>query len=486
MIDVCMLLEGTYPFVSGGVSTWVHQLITAMKDIRFGILYIAPQSDPTRTPKYDIPNNVIFLDEIYLHNYDLDRSARRSPRTRDFEIVKNFYEKILKEEYDTFKQFVSLFRGPKKCFDAHTVFSSKKIWEQLVYFCEKISEDTSFLDYFWTWRGTHLPLMQILQSKIPEAKIYHAVSTGYAGLLGCIAKTEYESKFFLTEHGIYTHERVLEISQANWIYEKEKIHFRAERDLSFFKLWWITIFKVMSHLAYRHADRIFTLYEGNKIKQILEGAREDKIAIIPNGIDIKRYTALTREKKETVQIALIGRVVNIKDVKTFIRAAKIFKEQIPGAVFYIMGPTEEEEDYYDECRQLIDSLQMAEDIIFTGMVNINEYLKFLDLIVLTSLSEAQPYVILEANVVGIPVVATNVGACQEMLEGRTAEDQSLGKSGLIVPVSKPEETAAAMIKLIQDKATYNSFSKSGIQRVKAYYDQEDLLSRYLNIYEQNM
>ncbi len=51
MLDICLLLEGTYPYVSGGVSTWVHQLIEGMKDVRFGIVFIAPHSDPTREMK---------------------------------------------------------------------------------------------------------------------------------------------------------------------------------------------------------------------------------------------------------------------------------------------------------------------------------------------------------------------------------------------------------------------------------------------------
>jgi len=486
MIDVCMLLEGTYPFVAGGVSTWVHQLISSMQDIRFGIVYIAPQSDPTRKLKYEMPHNIIYLKEIYLHDYNLEKSAKRNPKKNDFKIVSEFYEQVFKNNYSKFNDLLKLFRGNSSCFDSQTVFTSKEIWQILTHFCEKSEENLSFIDFFWTWRGTHLPLVQILTSELPQAKIYHAVSTGYAGLLGCIAKQDYGTKFFLTEHGIYTHERTLEISQANWIYEREKINFRAEKDLSFFKMWWIKMFKIMSELAYQNCDRIFTLYEGNKVRQVLEGANHDKISIIPNGIDIQSYLNVNKIKKESPQIALIGRVVNIKDIKTFIRSAKLVLKKYENAIFYIMGPTDEEEDYFEECLQLVNHLGIESQIIFTGRVNIKEYLSFLDIVVLTSISEAQPYVILEANIVGIPVVATNVGACREMLEGRDFDDVNIGPSGIITEVSKPEETAEAIIKLISDKNLYQSYSKSGIERVKKYYDQNDLLSKYLNVYEQNM
>lgn len=486
MIDVCLLLEGTYPYVAGGVSTWVHQLITAMRNIRFGIIYIAPHADPTRTVKYTIPNHVIFLKEIYLHDYNLKLHNLKKPEDRDYNTLLTFYQNILGKNFVGFYEFVKLFQGNEKKFDLVRFFSDKNIWDMLLSFCDQIEEDISFLDFFWTWRGTHLPLLQVLTTEIPKAKIYHSLSTGYAGFLGAIINVMNEGRFFLTEHGIYTHERALEISQANWIYEREKIHFRADRDLSFFKRWWITLFTAMSHLAYNHADKIITLFEGNKVREILEGASEDKVAIIPNGIDIEGFSKIVRERKSTPHIGLIGRIVNIKDVKTFIHAAKLVLRVIKDAEFYIIGPTDEEEDYFEECKNLVTSLNMENHITFTGRQNIKPYLKFLDIVVLTSLSEAQPYVILEAGICGIPIVATDVGACAEMVNGRTSLDLSLGPSGLTTAVSDPQSTADAIVKILRDEAFYERLSRAGKERVKTYYNQDDLLSRYLNLYEQNL
>jgi glycosyltransferase involved in cell wall biosynthesis len=486
MIDVCLLLEGTYPYVAGGVSTWVHQLITAMKDIRFAIVTISPNSDPTRSPKYDVPPHVLSLKEVNLHDYDLDGSRMRDPEPPDFTLLERFYRDLIREDYSLFPEFLRLFRGETSCFDTVSTFSSKGIWDLLVRFYDETARGVSFLDYFWTWRGTHLPILEILKAELPPAKIYHAVSTGYAGLLGAIAKTAMGGKFFLTEHGIYTHERALEISQANWIYEREKHNFRAESELSFFKKWWIEIFKVMSHLSYRYADRIFTLYEGNRFRQVLEGADPEKITIVPNGIDLGFYLSIEREKRPVPQIGFIGRVVPIKDVKTFLLSAKHVLEELPEARFLILGPVDEEEDYYEECRALAESHGLEQSVLFTGRVELKEYYKFLDLVVLTSVSEAQPYVILEANLAGIPVVATDVGACREMLEGRTPGDRALGPSGIVTQVANPRETAAAILKLLRDAPAYEAMGIAGRERVRRYYDQDDLLSRYLNIYEKNL
>lgn len=485
MIDVCLLLEGTYPYVAGGVSTWVHQLISSMRDIKFGIVYIAPHSDPTRHVKYKIPENVIYLKEIFLHEYDLKKQKLKKEDQTTTSLIKTFYDDLLQSRYNSFTDFISLFQGNQSVFDTHKFFKSQKIWDLLVNFYQLIEEDVSFLDFFWTWRSTHLPLLQILRAKVPEAKVYHAVSTGYAGLLGAVARSQSKSKFFLTEHGIYTHERTLEISQSDWLYERESRNYRAERDLSFFKQFWIKMFQVMSQLTYNHADQIFTLYEGNKQKQILEGADPHKIRLIPNGIDLKRFSNIKRTKKTEPQIGFIGRVVSIKDVKTFIQAAKIVLQKKPNAEFYVLGPTDEEEDYFEDVKNLTNTLQIQDKIHFMGSVNIESYLSFLDLVILTSVSEAQPYVILEANICGIPVVATDVGACRELLSGRSEDDVHLGPSGIITEVANPSDTAEKILTLLDDQQLYESMSQSGIARIKKYYDQDTLLSSYLNLYEKN-
>ena len=58
MTDVCLILEGTYPYVAGGVSVCVYQLIKNLPNINFSIVHIAPSGDSVKEFKYPIPNNV--------------------------------------------------------------------------------------------------------------------------------------------------------------------------------------------------------------------------------------------------------------------------------------------------------------------------------------------------------------------------------------------------------------------------------------------
>ena len=64
--DVCYILEGTYPYVSGGVSTWIHQAISCMPDLNFAIHYIGAESKTRGDQKYNLPKNVLGLEEVFI------------------------------------------------------------------------------------------------------------------------------------------------------------------------------------------------------------------------------------------------------------------------------------------------------------------------------------------------------------------------------------------------------------------------------------
>ena len=80
---------------------------------------------------------------------------------------------------------------------------------------------------------------------------------------------------------------------------------------------------------------------------------------------------------------------------------------------------------------------------------------------LTSFSEGQPLVILEAYACGLPVIATDVGACREMIEGRTEEDRGIGPSGIVTRVATPQETAAALVRLARDVRAAAAHGRGG-------------------------
>ncbi|MCB1079661.1 MAG: DUF3492 domain-containing protein, partial [Verrucomicrobiae bacterium] len=64
--DVCLLLEGTWPYVRGGVSTWVHQILTALPDLRFAVVFIGAEKAAAGQWKYEPPSNLVNFTELFL------------------------------------------------------------------------------------------------------------------------------------------------------------------------------------------------------------------------------------------------------------------------------------------------------------------------------------------------------------------------------------------------------------------------------------
>lgn len=65
--DIGLLLEGTFPYVSGGVSSWVNQIIRAFPQYTFAIAFIGSRKEDYGDPKYALPDNVVHLETHYLH-----------------------------------------------------------------------------------------------------------------------------------------------------------------------------------------------------------------------------------------------------------------------------------------------------------------------------------------------------------------------------------------------------------------------------------
>src|SRR5690606_31758239 len=123
-----------------------------------------------------------------------------------------------------------------------------------------------------------------------RADLYHAVSTGYAGLMAARAKLETGKPALITEHGIYTNERRIEIASAEWLTEGASKALTISQTRIDLRDLWTTTFINYSRIAYEAADTIVTLFADNQKAQMTDGAAADKLMVIPNGIDMERYT----------------------------------------------------------------------------------------------------------------------------------------------------------------------------------------------------
>jgi len=497
MSDICLLLEGTYPYITGGVSSCVHQLIEETPHIDYSIVYIGPKRDTEAKYKYKVPKNVKIIKELYLFESLIGQNYKPKSLGLNSIHIETLKQSILFGQKNSIGKLYTTFFDPNtRICDPEELFFSKEVWDIIEEEYNKTFNNItapSFIDFFYTWRFSNYPIFKILSMDIPKANIYHTMCTGYAGLLGCVATEKFKKPFILTEHGIYTHERKIEISQSQWLYTN-KNDIMAKQQMSYFKNWWYQKFKILGELTYNYSDVITTLYNGNKTKQIELGADKDKIRIIPNGINPEKLKIHDDEKIDDIYtkpdgkvlIGLVGRVVPIKDIKTFIKSISFIVQNNENIQVLIMGPTDEDEDYYEECLTLVKLLNLDEFITFTGKVNLKYYYNQLDVIVLSSISEGQPLVLLEAFAFKIPAVATDVGSCTELIHGSNTEDKAFGSCGITIPFGMSDKLGMAILSLVDDKKKRETMGEVAYLRFMKYYQEKFTINNYLKLYNKHL
>jgi glycosyltransferase involved in cell wall biosynthesis len=105
------------------------------------------------------------------------------------------------------------------------------------------------------------------------------------------------------------------------------------------------------------------------------------------------------------------------------------------------------------------------------------------LLVLTSLSEAQPLVILEGGACAIPVVCPDVGSCRELIEGRSGASEAPG--GIVTPLVDPNATANAIVRLLRDGRLRKQMGRALRARVLADYNYSKIVDQYRRLYREN-
>lgn len=466
-MKICLIVEGCYPYVVGGVSAWVQMLIRQMPEHQFVLVSIGAQSRQRGQFRYEIPANVTELREYFL---DEPIGAAPSPQEAG-PLPPDQRQALLALVQGTAPDWSRLFElfGGEEPRPVQEFLMSADFLFLVQSLAETTGRNVPFKDLFWTLRSMLLPALELLRCPVPEADVYHTVATGYAGLLG--AKFSYFARkpLLVTEHGIYTREREEEILKADWV-------------PGYFKPTWIGYFRALSQAAYRQASVIVSLFQGARELQIGLGADEGKCRVIPNGIDIRRFASIppVDPAPHPLHLGAVLRIVPIKDVKTMIYSFQRVKAAQPDATLDLIGPYDEDPDYYRECRELIRRLD-CRDIRFVGRADVTRWLPRLDLVILTSISEGQPFVLLEAMAAHRPVVATNVGACREIIEG--AQD-GLGPAGRVMPVMSPAAIAQGILAVSRSPAQLRTLAENGYRRVVRFYQDKDFLAAYRALYRE--
>ena len=483
-IDVLFVAEGTYPYIRGGVSSWIHQIITGMKDVSFGVLFLGSREEDYKGIRYNLPDNLIYLESFFLFS----QRERPEPEVREGSEEVNRLKAFLIEGSDIPPELseVDFFRKRVSFSD---MLYGRRTLEMLEDLYQETDMDVPFVDFFWTVRNIFSPIWVLVEAveRVRERDIalIHSPSTGYAGFLGAMLKRAMGSPFIITEHGIYTRERKIDILNSQWIGGTSSI--AGDRyDIDDLRKLWINFFVNVGKVCYREADRVYSLFEGARQIQIRLGCPPEKTASIPNGVELDRYREVRKRRRGVPEpiVALIGRVTPIKDIKTFIKGMKLLIDKIPEAEGWIIGPQEEDPAYVEECRMMIRTLGLEERVKLLGFRRMEEVLSEVGITALTSISEGMPIVVLESLASGVPCVATDVGSCKQLLYGGlNEEDRSIGKAGEVVPVSDPGAFADACFRLLRDPERWKRCSYAGVERVERFYSYERFIKNYRSVYD---
>lgn len=490
--DIALLLEGTFPYVSGGVSAWVNHIILAFPETTFAVVFIGSREEDYGKPRFELPDNVVHFEQHFIHGQGHSAPVVSSAGDQKaFEQVACMHAELRNNKdagaIGQLMREVIPMLADGGAISEQQFLHSKCSWDLITDNYEKYCTDPSFTDYFWTVRIMHKPLWQlarIAENMIP-VKLYHTISTGYAGFLGALLRLRTDQPLLVSEHGIYTKERKIDLLQSQWIRDNRGIFEKDISQVGYFQELWMRFFQTMGRICYEAADDIVSLYEGNRLRQIHDGASADKTHTIPNGIDVTRYVCLREQRPSKVPliVALIGRVVPIKDIKTFIRAIFIASRKLPTLQGWIIGPETEDPEYARECHELVNSLGLEENLKFLGFRKIDELLPRVGLVALTSISEALPLVVLEAFAAGVPVVTTDVGSCRQLIEGNDGADRSLGNAGSVVQISNPEKFAQAILTLLEQPDNWRLAQQAGMARVERYYTDTLMEESYQTLYK---
>ena len=280
---------------------------------------------------------------------------------------------------------------------------------------------------------------------------------------GVIARIERGTPLLVTEHGIYLRERYLAVSTTD-------LPISQRRFL-------LALAELTAAVTYAYADVIAPVCAWNMRWERALGARAEALEPIHNGVDVEAFTP--RDKPPTSLGAhrptavAAARVFPLKDIETMIRAAAVAREQIPDVLFLLYGSLTADPPYVARCRALVEELDLGETFVFAGLAaDPRDIFNQGDIGVLSSVSEAFPYTVLEALACARPVAATDVGGVSEMLEGW----------GRLVLPRDGRALGEACVELLADSAERARLGRRGRERVLARFRSSFVVDRYDALY----
>jgi L-malate glycosyltransferase len=204
----------------------------------------------------------------------------------------------------------------------------------------------------------------------------------------------------------------------------------------------------------------------------------DKIVTIRYGLNIDDFPLVSSRADSDFCVGSIGNLDPVKGFDVLIRAARIVSEQLPGTRFKIVGEDRSRDGRNEKnLRQLISDLNVSEAVDLVGWSdNVSDVLRNFDVFVSASRSESFGFVIAEAMLTGLPVIATATEGAKEIIS-----NPSLGQ---IVPIGSHEALADAIIELLNDRGKHNQLALHGREHIERNFSVKRMVDETETLYRQ--
>lgn len=204
-----------------------------------------------------------------------------------------------------------------------------------------------------------------------------------------------------------------------------------------------------------------------------QGISQNRIKLIYNGIDYKKYDCGNKQKinSSPKKIAIIARLVPVKDHETLLLAFKIVNQRMPETELVIVGDGSQRQELIEYC----SVLGIGPKVSFLGARrDIPELLKQMCIFVLSSIDEGMSITLLEAMAAELPVVVTKVGGNPEVVVDN--------ETGFLVAPKSPEQMADKIMALLANPQLAQRLGENGRKRVIEKFSIDNMVMEYEKIY----
>jgi polysaccharide biosynthesis protein PelF len=475
MLSVLMTTEGTYPYSAGGVSTWCDALLRNTPDVRWTLLPL--MMNPHIEQKFRAPDNVRRILNVPLWGIEepaefiadipfaqlYDRKRRTTSEAIEREFIPHFRELlrvICSDQGDAmaFGRVLVALEDYFRVHDYNETFKSRLVWETFrasVASYRSRFEPTLFdLTECLRWLYHFLIILNV---RVPKTAVTHSTAAAFCGIPCITAKVRHGTPMVLTEHGVYLREQYLFLSRF--------------RRLLFCKQFLLNLITAVVRANYAHADVVAPVCHYNTRWEVAHATPQQKIRVIYNGVDPEHFTPAPKLHGEPHVVAT-ARIDPLKDIETLLRVAARMKATHPRLKFTVHGAVADEA-YYRRCLALRRHLGVEDTVtIGSATEDVVAAYRDADVVLLTSISEAFPYSVIEAMACEKAVVASDVGGVGEALEG----------CGVLVKPRDDERFAAEVAKLLDDHHLRLRLGAKARARVMDEFRLDHSIGKYLDLY----